>query len=201
VEDAGLGEFHAARVTGMVVVVAGEVQGAMNHEVCQMVGGAAAGGGGLAADDAERQQHFGGRGGVGQHVGGLVAVAMARVQAADGAVGGQNNGGMGAGGVGGAGGHGFGTRNQPTPGWVGYDDADCVLEPRLRGATTCSGVHGLFAGCLSRLVAVAATAGLAPLVPFRRGTLIIRVNDAGDQRMSHDVAGAHADDGDAGDAL
>ena len=108
---------------------------------------------------------------------------------------------MGTGGVGGAGGHRFGTRNQPTPGWFGYDDVYCVLEPRLRGATTCSGVHGLFAGCLSRLVAVAATTGLAPLVTFRRRTLIIRVDDAGDQRMAHDVAGAHTDDGDAGDAL
>jgi hypothetical protein len=130
VQDAGLGEFHAAGVTGMVVIMPGEVQCTMHNKVGQMVGGAAAGGGGLAADDAERQQHFGGRGGVGQHVGGLVAVAVARVQTADGAVGGQHNSGMGTGGMGSAGGHGFGTRNQPTPSRFGYDDTYSVLEPR-----------------------------------------------------------------------
>ena len=84
----------------------------------------------------------------------------------------------GTGGVRGAGGHAIGTRNQPTPRWVGHDDADCVLEPRLRGATYLLRVP--WSICRLPLPAgrCRRDGGLAPLVAFRRGALIIRVDDA-----------------------
>src|SRR5690348_12366149 len=62
--------------------------------------------------------------------------------------------------------------------------------PADAGPLLASGSIALFAGSLTRLVALAATAGFAPLVAFRRGTLIIRIHDPPDQRMANHVARA-----------
>jgi hypothetical protein len=50
VQDARFGEFHAARIAGVVMVVAGEMQRAVHHQVRQVVRWQAASGGGLAPD-------------------------------------------------------------------------------------------------------------------------------------------------------
>jgi hypothetical protein len=50
VEDAGFGHFHAAGLAGFVVVVALEVEGAVDDKVGQVVGGGASVGQRFAAD-------------------------------------------------------------------------------------------------------------------------------------------------------
>ena len=118
----------------------GEMQRAMHHQMRQMVRRAAPGGGGLAADDAERQQHFRRRGGVGQHVGRLVASAMPRIQPPHRAVGCQHNGAAGTRRPRGARRHGFGMRNQPSPRRLGYNDVNLRPgTPLARGRLLASG--------------------------------------------------------------
>ena len=113
---------------------------------------AAAGGCGLAADHAERQHHLRRRLGVGQHVGRLVAAAMARVQAAHRRSAASTTVALArAGRAGRAGGDRLGARDQPAPGRLRHDDADLVRgSPPARGRY-CRG-PSLLAGSLARLV-------------------------------------------------
>jgi hypothetical protein len=90
VQDAGFLQLHAAGFAGFVVVVAAQVQGAVDHKVGQVVGGGAARGGGLAADGAEGEHDVAAGEAAhrleGENVGGFVAVPVARIQKLHGAV-------------------------------------------------------------------------------------------------------------------
>ena len=95
-QNARLGKFHAACLAGVVVVMAGEVQDAVNHEMGEVMRWAAPGGCGFPADYPKRQHNLRCGFNVGQHVGRLVATAMARIEAAHRAVSGKHDGGTGA---------------------------------------------------------------------------------------------------------
>lgn len=189
-QNARLGQFHASRVARVVVVVAGEMQRAMHDQMREVVRRATPLGRGLASDDAKREQHLWRRSAVSQHIGGLVLSPVARVQAANRPVGRQNHGAACTRRPRRAYCHRFSMRDQPTPCRLGHNDVDLASEPRLRGATTSSGVHRLFASPVS----LAAPARFTSLVAFRRSTLIIRVYDACNQRMPNHIACAHPRD-------
>ena len=121
-QDAGFLQLHAAGFAGFVVVVAAQVQGAVDHQVGEMMGGGAAGGGGLAADGAEGKHNVAASEAAhwleGEDVGGLVAAAMAGIQQLHGAVGGQDNGPCPAGRYGSACGQPVHETDKPSPGTV-----------------------------------------------------------------------------------
>ncbi len=147
VEEAGFGLFHAAGLAGQRVVVALQMEHAVDDEVGEVVGEAAAGGACFAADCAEGEDDFAGEawaGGVeGQDVGGFVAVTVGGVEAFYRGVAVQDDCGAAAGGDGGAVGDGVRASEGAAPGWVGddYGYVGRLVEPRDCGAGSTGGVH------------------------------------------------------------
>ena len=81
VQDARLRQFHAARLAGMVVVVAAQVQRAVHDQMRQVMRRPPAGRARPRAGPRRAPARISGAGAVvGQHIGGLVAAAVARVQ-------------------------------------------------------------------------------------------------------------------------
>ena len=170
VQDARLGQFHAARVAGVVVVVPGEVQRAMHHQMRQMVRGAARRRRRPRAGSRRAPAAFPAAGRGGRRSArwsaccGRDARAFSRWTAA---VGGQHHGAPAAGARPARAASASACGISAAPSRVGHDDANCVLEPRLRGATTCSGVHRLFAGLPASLAAPRASRRLSPSAAAR----------------------------------
>ena len=90
-QDTRFGHFHAAGVAGSIVVMTAQVQGAMNHEMRQMMCHAPAGRRRFSPYDAKRQHDFRRGGFVCQNVGRFVSSAVSRVQAPDEAIAGQHH--------------------------------------------------------------------------------------------------------------
>jgi hypothetical protein len=122
----------------VLVVEPCEVQCGVDDEVGEVVVWAALGGGGFASQHAEGEHDLAGHSVawwvVGEHVGWFVLAAVARVEAADRAVVGEQDGGGAVGGAGGACGDGLGAWDEPVPGRIRDDDAGRVW--RRRGGAT-----------------------------------------------------------------
>ena len=197
VQDAGLGEFHASRLSSVVMVVAGQMQRAVHDEMGEVMRRTASGGGGLAADHAERQHDLRCGFEVGEHIGRPVAAAMAGVEAAHRSVGGQHDGGLGAiaRGAGGAGGNRFGARYQPAPAGSVTITLTWSRIPACAGQLLPRGPSLLAGSIPGWLISRARRASRRFRLRPRRA--VIGLDDAGDQRMADHVARAEPGDGDA----
>jgi len=135
-EEAGFGGLHAACVAGVVVVVAGEVEGAVDEEVGEVGGDGFAGGAGFVEDGAEGEEDFG-RGFVGEDVGGFVFAAVPKIQALDGAVVGEDHAGVALGHLHGSFYAGFEVWYMDAPEAVGNEE----IAPEIGGAAGWAVVH------------------------------------------------------------
>ena len=132
--------FHAAGLASAMMVVAREMQDPMHHQMGEVMRRSAPGRCGLATDHAERKHDLGGGQRVGQHVGRLVAAAVAGVQATYRAVGGEHDGGAAvARGAGGTSGDRLGARHQTAPSRLRHDHADLSGIPAAAGPLLASG--------------------------------------------------------------
>jgi hypothetical protein len=84
-EQAGFQTFHANGIAGMVMIVAGKMQGAVDDQMGKMMSGWPLGSAGFAQDGAQGKNDFG-RGFVGEYVGGFVSPTIPPVEAFDRAI-------------------------------------------------------------------------------------------------------------------
>jgi len=90
-QQTGLLHLHPPGVSGMMVVMAEQVQCPMDNKVSQMMGHTPFRGNRLSPNDAKRQNQFGGGVFVGQHIGRLVATPMTGIEPLDQAVAGEHH--------------------------------------------------------------------------------------------------------------
>ena len=125
--------FHLSGIAGVIVVVALQMQGAMDDQMQQVVSQAFLRRGGFPPDDTEGQDHFGLRQFVGQDVRGFVAAAVAPVERADESVIGQHDRRGDTRDCGRTCDKRAKSRHETVPGWVHHDDPKSVVGPLIRG--------------------------------------------------------------------
>jgi len=127
VQQAGFRALHAPGLARMVMIVPGQMQRAMYDQVRQVIRWTAPGGARLAQHGAEGKHDLspsalsgqaGGGRWIGQHVGGLIAAAIAGIQPPHLTVGGEHDIGVGAGDARGAAGGCLGLPYVPPPRWI-----------------------------------------------------------------------------------